>query len=148
MPSIETAARIDAPPETVWRNLTDLDSYPGWNPFIVEGSGEFREGEKLELKMRPPGGREITFRPVVLTVREPRELRWKGRLIVPGLFDGEHYFRIEPEGRGVRLLQGEVFSGLLPRFMGKTLKQTEAGFRELNAALKRRAESRSAEPAG
>lgn len=140
MPTIETTELIRASPETVWEVLSDLGAYPDWNPFIVEGSGELREGEKLKLKMQPPGGKPMGFQPVVLRVEPVRELRWKGRLLIPGLFDGEHYFLIEPDGSGVRLTHGEQFTGLLPRFMGRTLERTEAGFIELNAALKRRAE--------
>ncbi|MBN8868039.1 MAG: SRPBCC domain-containing protein [Solirubrobacterales bacterium] len=141
MPTIETSEHIDAPPEKVWRILTDLGSYPEWNPFIREGSGELRQGQELELKMRPPGGREMTFKPTVLECQGPRELRWLGRLLLPGLFDGEHWFRLTPENGGTRLDQGERFTGILPRFMGKTLAATEQGFTELNLALKQRAEA-------
>ncbi|HRV60085.1 MAG TPA: SRPBCC domain-containing protein, partial [Solirubrobacterales bacterium] len=90
----------------------------------------------------PPGGREMTFRPTVLKVETGRELRWRGRLLVPGIFDGEHCFRLTPAGPGTRLEQGESFTGLLPRFMSVTLGQTERGFNELNQALKERAEAR------
>jgi hypothetical protein len=36
------------------------------------------------------------FKPTILTVRPKRELRWLGHLFVPGIFDGEHYFLLEP----------------------------------------------------
>jgi len=52
MSTIETTELIAAPPERVWTILTDFASYPDWNPFIVEGSGDAREGERLELKAR------------------------------------------------------------------------------------------------
>jgi len=142
MPTIETTEFIDAPPAQVWSILADLGSYPEWNPFIVEGSGEFRRGEKVELKMRPPGGREMTFHPKVLVVEPEGELRWKGRLLLPGIFDGEHFFRLAAEGSGTRLVQGENFTGILPRFMSGMLKQTETGFTALNKALKNRAEAK------
>ncbi len=140
MPTIETTEFIDATPERVWRELTDLDSYPEWNPFIVEGSGELREGERLKLKMQPPGGRKMAFAPTVIKAESGRELRWLGRLLIPGIFDGEHWFSLEAESGGTRLVQGEKFSGVLPRFMGKTLARTERGFEALNSALKERAE--------
>lgn len=140
MPTVETAELIAAPPKLVWSILTDLSSYPEWNPFIVEGSGEFKRGGKIKLRMRPPGGREMSFRPVVLKVDEDRELRWKGQLLVPGVFDGEHYFVLEAEGEHTRLRHGEDFTGLLPRFMGRALERTRKGFIELNVALKARAE--------
>ena len=37
----------------------------------------------------------MTFEPTVLNAEKPRELRWLGTLLIRGLFDGEHVFRIE-----------------------------------------------------
>ncbi len=142
MPTIETTESIDASPERVWQVLTDLDAYPEWNPFITEGSGEIRKGGKLKLRMQPPGGKAMNFSPTVLAADPARELRWLGRLVVPGIFDGEHWFTLEAERKGTRLVQGEKFTGILPRFMGGTLSRTEQGFKSLNAALKERAETR------
>jgi hypothetical protein len=70
-----------------------------------------------------------------------RELRWLGHLLLPGVFDGEHYFLLEPIGdNGTRLTQGERFAGILVGLFGGTLTATGAGFRAMNAALKREAE--------
>lgn len=140
MPTLDTTEFIAAPPEKVWGILTDFESYPDWNPFIIEASGRLARGERLELRMRPPGGKAMTFKPRVLEVESSRELRWLGRLLVPGLFDGEHWFRLEPSGKGTLLTQGERFTGVLPPLMGKLLDRTEKGFDELNRALKARAE--------
>ena len=57
MPTIETTESIDASPERVWQVLTDLESYPEWNPFIIEGSGEIHRGSRLKLRMQPPGAK-------------------------------------------------------------------------------------------
>ena len=54
---------------------------------------------------------------------------------MPGLFDGEHYFTIEPlNGSRVRFVQGENFTGLLVPLMGVigVYKNTSAGFEEMN----------------
>lgn len=140
MPTIQTSIEIAAEPEQVWQALTDLDSYPEWNPFIIEGSGELRQGEKLKLRMKPPGGKAMTFKPEVLVVDSGSELRWVGHLLFHGLFDGEHWFTLHPDGAGTKLTQGEYFSGLLPPLMGGMLKKTEQGFRDMNVALKERVE--------
>jgi hypothetical protein len=136
---------IDAPPERVWAVVTDFGAYPDWNPFIRRISGELREGARLEVRIEPPGARATTFKPTVRAVEANRELRWLGRLLLPGIFDGEHSLRIEPlDGGRSRLVQSERFRGLLVGLVKGTLAKTEAGFEQMNNALKARAEQESA----
>lgn len=139
---ISQEIEIDATPAEVWNVLADVDAYPEWNPFVVRLAGEVREGARLEARIAPPGGRAMTFRPTVVAAEPERELRWLGRLLVRGLFDGEHSFRIEPlaDGRS-RFVQSERFSGVLVRPLRRMLGRTEAGFAQMNAALKRRVEA-------
>jgi hypothetical protein len=133
---------IDATAEAVWRELADTGSYGDWNPFVHRIDGELEESARLEVEIQPPGGRPMTFKPTVLAARPARELRWLGRFVLPGLFDGEHSFEIEPLGAGrSRLTQAERFSGILVRPFGGTLERTERGFEAMNRALKARAEA-------
>lgn len=142
MRELATSIEIDAPPDRVWSVLTDFDSFPDWNPFIRSARGEVEPGAKLEVRIEPPGGRAMTFKPTVLVAEPGRELRWLGRLLLPGLFDGEHIFRIEPlESGRSRFGQAERFSGVLVPLFGKTLEQTRRGFEAMNEALRRRAEA-------
>jgi hypothetical protein len=143
---IETGIEIDAPPSRVWTLLTDFARMPVWNPFIKSISGNLTQGARLSVYIAPPGKSGMRFKPTVLTVRPERELRWLGHLLFSGIFDGEHYFLLEPidESR-TRLTQGEEFSGLLVGFLSGTLSATEQGFRAMNAALKHRAEQNNAQ---
>jgi hypothetical protein len=150
MRELRREIEIDAPPERVWAVVTDFAAYPEWNPFIRRIGGELRVGARLEVRIEPPGARATTFKPTVRAVEENRELRWLGRLLVPGIFDGEHSLRIEPlEDRRSRFVQSERFSGLLVGLVKRTLAKTDAGFGQMNAALKARVEQPSArvEPA-
>jgi len=134
---------INATPERVWEVLTDLDAFEQWNPFIRRVSGNPQAGERLDVFIEPPGGRSMTFRPKVLRAEPGREFRWLGYLFVPGLFDGEHIFEIEPleEGR-VRLVQREEFRGILAPLLLRSLEtSTRRGFEAMNQALKERAEA-------
>jgi hypothetical protein len=141
--AISHEIEIDASPEAVWAVLADTASYPDWNPFVRRLEGELREGERLEARIAPPGGREMTFKPVVQAAEPGRELRWLGRLLLPRLFDGEHSFRLEPlEGGRTRFVQSERFSGLLVPLLRSSLAKTERGFEVMNAALKERVEAR------
>jgi hypothetical protein len=138
---LQSTIEINAPAERVWTTLTDFNSYPEWNPFIQSIEGDVREGAALKVRIAPPGGRAMTFKPTVTAVESGRLLRWLGRLLVPGVVDGEHSFRIESLGeRRTRFTQSERFSGILVRFIGNTLARTEQGFAQMNEALKQRAE--------
>ena len=98
MKELRTEIEIQATAERVWQLLTDFPSFPQWNPFIRKASGNIRVGERLEVKLQPSGASAMTFRPTVLKVEPNREFRWLGHLLIPGLFDGEHIFTIEPLG--------------------------------------------------
>ncbi len=145
MKEIKTSVEIQASAERVWQVLTDFSNYPQWNPFIRQISGTVREGTRLEVTLGPPGTRPMTFRPVLLKVQANRELRWLGRLLVPGLFDGEHSFVIETiDQRRVRFIHSEEFSGLLVPVFARSLDaNTQRGFAEMNQAIKTQAEQPS-----
>jgi hypothetical protein len=143
---LRSEIEIDASPERVWAVVTEFAAYPEWNPFIRRISGELREGARLEVRIEPPGARATTFKPTVRAVERNRELRWLGRLLVPGIFDGEHSLLIEPrEGGTSRFVQSERYSGFLVGFFKGTLAKTEGGFEQMNAALKARVEQPSAQ---
>jgi len=143
MHHLATQIEIDAPAERVWSVLIDFASYPRWNPFIRSIEGTLEAGQSLKVFIQPPGARGMHFRPTVLAVQPNRELRWKGKLLLPGLFDGEHYFKLEtkPGGGGLIFHQGEIFSGILvPLFRRSLDGATKQGFVAMNEALKREAE--------
>jgi predicted N-acetyltransferase YhbS len=146
---IETTVTIAAPPERVWTILTDFARVPDWNPFIRAISGALQEGARLSVLIAPPGQRSMRFRPLVLIAQPGRELRWRGSLVLPGLFDREHYLVLQPDGSGgTRLVHGEVFCGLLTPLIMRPLMlaATREGFEAMNQALKCQAEGEQTVP--
>ncbi len=143
MTELHTQIEIAAPAERVWKILTNFSAYQEWNPFIRSAiCADLKPGAVLEIALLPPGGEGWTFRPVLTTVHAERELKWLGRLFLPGLFDGEHRFTIEVlDSHHVRFVQSEKFRGLLVPFFKGLLAKTSRGFEEMNHALKSRAES-------
>jgi hypothetical protein len=146
--SKELVSSIDiaAPPETVWEVLVDFASFPAWNPFITQAEGGLEVGGRLTLRMQPVGGSAVTLRPTLVEVVDAQRLRWRGRLGVPGLFDADHLFTVEPRGAAAsRLVQQEHFSGLLvPFFRGSLDRGTLPAFHAMNTALKDQAERATA----
>jgi len=140
---IATEIAIRAPADRVWGILTDFAVYPSWNPFVREVHGTPGPGERLRIVLARKGSSTMRFAPRVLVARAPEELRWLGRLWLPGLFDGEHQFTIVPDGTGgVRFVQRETFRGILVPLLWRSLdRETRAMFGRMNEALKARAES-------
>ena len=147
MRTIHTTIDIDASPEQVWDVLVDFPSHAAWNPFFAAVDGSAEVGATLRVAARKDDGTEgMVFRPVVLDAEPGQRLRWKGKLLVRGLFDGTHDFRLEAlDGGRTRLHHGEEFRGVLVPLFGRVLRDTEVGFREFNDALARRAEGRMAD---
>lgn len=140
MRRISVTTEINAPVEVVWAQLTDTATFPEWNPFMPSLDGELAVGERLAVRITPPGSTGMTFRPTVTVVERDRTVEWLGRLLVPGLFDGRHRFTLEAVPGGTRLTQEETFTGVLVPVLASTLANTEAGFRLMNEALRARAE--------
>lgn len=149
MRTIHTEIGVLAPAAAVWNLLTDFAGWPRWNPFL-RISGEAVEGAELRLVFSLPGRKPMATKARIVRLEEERELRWFGRMMaVPGLFDGEHGFRVTAEDVGrCRFEQFESFRGLLA---DAVLSRSEAAittaFTAMNRSLKREAERAARERA-
>jgi len=141
MRKVRTEIEIGASPERVWGVLMEFGSYAEWNPFIRRISGEPAVGSRLEVRIEPPEGRGLTFKPSVRKAEPNREFAWLGHLLLPGVFDGEHHFELHPRNGGTLFVQREEFKGILVPLFGGGLEKTKRGFEQMNAALKQRAEA-------
>ncbi len=133
---IVTEIAIAAPPARVWAILTDIDAYPEWNQQTAL-AGDLTPGSVIENRMGH-GEEQQVFHPTVLVASAGRELRWRGRILVPRLFDAEHYFLLRRQGAATILTQGERFRGVALWFFD--VAGLVPGFQAMNAALKARAE--------
>jgi hypothetical protein len=136
---IETSIDIEAPAARVWSILTNFESLPQWNRFIllIEGLGHL--GERLSVSL-DNGGSVMKFRPVVVARRENTEFAWRGIVGASFLFTGEHRFQLDPLANGgTRFTQSEQFGGLLVPLLWKKLNtRTRQSFEEFNMALRER----------
>ena len=134
---IETSIIINSTAQKVWKIFSDFSKYPEWNPFVERLEGPVLVGDQINIQL--PG---MKFKPTVLEYQKNRSLRWKGKLIINGLFDGEHYFElVEGENGKTTFIHGENFSGILVGlFRSKLEKETKLGFESMNRALKQRVE--------
>ena len=142
MKTITTTIVIEATPQQVWKTLMDHENYSSWNPFIKQISGDPSLGKKIAVTIQPEGKQPMNFSPIVIRNDKEIEFRWIGHLFVKGLFDGEHYFRLEDAGSNkTRFVHGEHFAGLMAGTIMKMIgENTKKGFNAMNLALKDKVE--------
>lgn len=135
---IKTEIVINASPEKVWAVLTSFKAYPEWNSFITSLEGEQKVGARLKANIS-----DMKFRPKVLVFEKNVEFKWRGRLLMPGIFDGTHRFQLIDNSDGTTtLIHSEKFRGILVPFMKKRLEtETKIGFEQMNLDLKNRVEA-------
>ena len=142
MHNLTTSITISASAEQVRHILTDFSFYSRWNPFITSITGKPEVGHKLSITISADGMKPMSIKPTVLYAELDCEFRWLGHMIIPGLFDGEHYFIIEEKSPGTLLFtHGENFSGIFAVLVVNQYGQAiRKGFEAMNEALKHRAE--------
>ena len=85
---IRTEIEMEGTAQEVWDVLADFPRHPEWNPGMTKIEGAPVTGERLAVTFSMASGRTIVMKPRVLVAEPGRELRWMGRMFVPGLFDG------------------------------------------------------------
>ena len=135
---IKAEILINNVPDKIWNVLMDFEKYPDWNPFIKSIKGIPQEGAKLSVRLEQPDAMGMTISPKILTVRDNKEFRWLGHLLIPGLFDGEHIFELTDNNDGTTtFVQREIFRGILVQLFKKMLDDnTLRGFELMNQQLK------------
>jgi hypothetical protein len=138
---ITTEILINASTEKVWGVLTNFHNYPSWNPFIKFIEGDVNVGNRVIIRIEPPNSMGMTFKPTVLAFKPNEELRWVGHFLFPGLFDGEHQFKLINNGNGTTTFkQSEKFKGVLLWLLNE--ENTKKGFISMNSKIKELAEQK------
>lgn len=147
MIKISEAIDIDAPADEVWSHVSDFASYPKWNPYLLAFTTSGTTGTPITLTLTQANWkRPHTVHPTLDVLDErSREVRWRRKVLVPGVFDTEHFVRVEARGEGrCKLIQQEKVSGIVSRLIPSSGKRaTGLALRAMNRALKLRVEQAS-----
>jgi len=93
--TIETQIKASSTPEKIWKILINFEEYELWNPFMIKVVGDAKLGSKIMVKIQTVRGKLRTYYPTITRLEINKELRWKGKSFLPGIFDGERIFIIE-----------------------------------------------------
>jgi len=140
---IETSIVIDSTPDKIWEILTNFKEYELWNPFMTKVVGIASLGSKIEVNIKTVSGKKRTYYPIITRYETGKELRWKGKSLLPGIFDGERIFILEKSNDDKILFSHkEIFSGLGVKLVGNKLDESlKESFVRMNEALKGKAEN-------
>jgi uncharacterized protein YndB with AHSA1/START domain len=128
---------IAASPQTVWDVLTDLESWPRWNPDVKSMSMEGGLAKGSVFRWRAGPG---TITSTIQDVRPPTLIAWTGTTF--GI-KAKHVYRIEPRGEATLVHTEESYEGLVARLLRGSLQKTlekglSDGLRYLKAETERR----------
>lgn len=140
--AIEHRIGVQAPAETIWNIVRDLDRWADWNPTYPKAAGEIRIGATLAMTLALPGQQPRQIAPVVLEWVPNEQLHWKLSLM-GGLVKTVRYIEIEQLAEASCIVSnGEIFGGWMGPSVAKSMgRAVHRGFREMNEALKARAEA-------
>lgn len=143
MKTIETQIKANSTPEKIWKILINFEEYELWNPFMIKVVGEAKLGSKIMVKIQTVRGKQRTYYPTITRLEINKELRWKGKSFLPGIFDGERIFIIEKStDNKVSFIHKEIFTGLGVKLVGDKLDEDlRESFDKMNIALKTKAEN-------
>jgi hypothetical protein len=129
---------IDAPPEKIWRILTDAAGYTNWDPTMIRLEGSIAPGQQLTIYSKVAPNR--AFKPSVTEFEPNRKMVWSSGMPL-GLFKGARTFTLTPKGANkTEFNLREEFSGLMLPLIGRSIPDLTKTFEEFAAGLKTAAE--------
>ena len=141
--TVRAEIEIDAPAERIFDILTDLKSYPEWNPFTPRVESTLRPGDPVKLYVRLRGER-LSHRVEYVTKNErPSRLCWGTTIGAGFLLRAERCQTLTRiDERRTRFVNEDVLRGwLAPLVMLAFGRAMQRGFGSVATALKKRAES-------
>ncbi|MEM9558011.1 MAG: SRPBCC domain-containing protein [Acidobacteriota bacterium] len=142
--SVRAEVEIDAPVETVWQVLTDLDGYGDWNPFTPAAESTLAIGDPIHLRVRLFGRRTIPWTERI-SRNAPYMLGWDLVLGHRRLLYAERTQVLEAvDAHRTHYLTVDRFSGhLAPLVLWLFGRSMSRGFADCAQALKKAAETKT-----
>lgn len=133
---LESWVEIHATIDEAWDALVDFASWTQWNSFIPVVTGELAVGNEMTIRVKPPGLKEMVFKPTVYEMDIGSKLVWGGVARRIG-YRGIHEFVLEYiEEDKTRFIQREKFEGPIVLLMSRMIHKTALGYVNMNEEFK------------
>jgi len=133
---LESWVEINTTADEAWKALIDFESWSKWNTFIPSVKGELEVGNKMMIKVKSPGLKEMCFKPTIFKIESGNKLVWGGGAFYIG-YKGIHEFIIEYIDENIiSFKQIEKFEGPIVIFMNRMIDKTAIGYVNMNEEFK------------
>ncbi|HKX05676.1 MAG TPA: SRPBCC domain-containing protein [Methylomirabilota bacterium] len=131
------SAVIAAPPDRIWRLLTDTSNMVSWNSTLTSIEGNVELGGTVKMQVPEAPGRVFAIKVSELTPN--REMVWTQGM--RGVFLGVRTYRLTPKSNQTTLYEMiEVFSGVMLTMIAGRLPDFKPIFERYAADVKKAAE--------
>ncbi|MGB3183969.1 MAG: SRPBCC family protein [Cyclobacteriaceae bacterium] len=113
-----TEIYIDAPPENVYRILSDINRWPEWQKSVSSAKVSAKPEEGTEFRWKANG---MTVKSRLHTTVPARAFGWTGKV---WWYRAVRNWFITPEGKGTRLIVAESMSGMGAGLMQNMLRNS------------------------
>jgi hypothetical protein len=140
MKFVEIRRTIAAPPERVWRHLTDAKALAGGGLGVTKIEGEIAHGAKLKVWSQASPGRAFAVK--VSEFVPNRRMVWSGGMPL-GLFTGVRQYNLAPAGSGTEFHMREEFSSPMLPLIWKSMPDLNPSFEKFADGLRALSEKKA-----
>lgn len=138
MKFFEAEITINAPAETIWKEITDVAGLTQWSSGITHLKGKIAPNGKIALQAEAAPGR--TFKIDVIELATNQRMRWSSGMPF-GLFKGVRTFTLTPSGNSTHFKMREEFTGLMLPMIWGSMPDLNPSFEKFVTGLKSRVEN-------
>jgi uncharacterized protein YndB with AHSA1/START domain len=141
---IDKTIDISAPPEAVWKVLTDFAAYKQWNPFVVQARCDLKPGGAIDMQVKLKDKPQHQVEQIV-AVQPGKGFSYRMKPMPLGALKSFRSHKIEgaAPGRSRYTSHFEIEGWLVPLVLKMFREGLEKGFAGMTDAVGRRAEQLS-----